>query len=134
MNFNTLEQRMTHTYIDMFPPFIPLVNAEVSIHSQEQFYRFMENVFQTLFDSPQILFTKLFEDDAYPNRFNQAAYGKPNLYGHMKKDLVAIDELITLLFTLGQNSAVKDSELVLSHDVEIKKKHRNILPQLGLKL
>jgi len=134
MNYTSLEQRMAHTYRDMFPPFIPLAGAEASIQSQEQFYGFMKNVIQILFDTPQVLFTKLFEDDAYPNRFNQASYGKPNLYGHMKKDLVAIDELMTLLFTLGQKGTVEDGGLALSQAVEIKKKHRNVLPQLGLKL
>lgn len=134
MNYANLEQRMAHSYVDMFPPFVPLTDGEVSIPSQEQFYRFMQNVYRRIFDSPELLFTKIFEDDAFPRRFNKGSYGKPTLYNHMKRDLKEIDELLSLLFSLGQNSTVDNGTLRTPAAVDIKKKHRNVLPLLGLKL
>jgi len=134
MPYTNLEQRMTHTYIDMFPPFVPLMDGKVTIQSQEQFYLFMKNVYQTIFDTPELFFKKINEDDAYPNRFNKSSYGKPKLYNHMKQDLKEIDELIAQLFSLGQNSTVDTGKLIISEAAEIKKKHLNVLPRLGLKL
>ena len=134
MNFTNLEQRMAHAYLEVFPLFVPLKDCPVSVQSQEQFYSFMKNVFQTIFDTPERFFKKLNQDDAFPNRFNRASYGKPKLNETMKKDLKEIDELLALLFTLGQNSTVENGRLLLSAGVEIKKKFLNILPELGLTL
>jgi hypothetical protein len=132
--YTNLEQRMAHTYMDMFPPFIPLPDGEVSTQSQEQFYLFMKNVYQTLFASPELFFKTIHEDDAYPNRFNRASYGKPKLNNYMKRDLKEIDELLSCLFSLGKDGAVADNRLIVSEAVETKKKHRGILPHFGLRL
>ncbi|MCJ7737564.1 MAG: hypothetical protein MUQ10_09670 [Anaerolineae bacterium] len=125
---------MIHTTIDMFPPLIPLVDGEVSVRSQQQFYRFMQSVYQTIFEAPELLFTTLREDDAYPHRYNRAPYGKPRLIDHMKSDLKRIDGLLALLFSLGRNGAVDDGKLVLSDAAEVKKNDRAVLPHLGLGL
>jgi hypothetical protein len=133
-SYTNLEQRMAHTYLDMFPPFVPLANGEVSVHSQEQFYRFVSNVYQSIFDTPEILFTTTYEDDAYPNRFNRASYGKPKLYNLMKKLITEIDGLMAWFFTLGQSGALKDGKLVFPEAIKGKKKHIQVLPHLALKL
>ncbi len=134
MNYPTLEQRMAHAYLDMFPSFVPLKDGPVSIQSQEQFYSFMKGVYQTIYTAPEQFFKNINEDDAFPNRFNRASYGKPKLNGIMKKDLKEIDELLALLFSLGQNSTVEDGKLILSEAAVIKKKHLIVLPKLGLVL
>jgi hypothetical protein len=134
LSYANLEQRMANTYLDMFPPFVPLAGVPVSIQSQQQFYLFMKQVYQAIFDRPQLLFSKINADDAYPNRFNRTPYGKPKLIEAMRKDLSAIDELNACLFALGQNSTLAGNTLVVADRFEIKEKHRAVLPHLGLNL
>jgi hypothetical protein len=134
MNYTSLEQRMIHAYIEMFPPLVPLKDGPVPVQAQEQFYLFMKDLYKTIFDLPELFFKKINEDDAFPNRFNRASYGKPKLQINMKKDQNEIDELIAWLFSVGRNSNVENGKLILSEVVQIKKKYLNVLPQFGLKL
>jgi len=134
ISYANLEQRMAHTYLDMLPPFVPLMSNDVSVHSQEQFYGFIKNMVQVIFDSPELLVTQLHEDDAYPNRFNRAAYGKPKLYYAMKKTINAIEELIFWLYSIGQSGIVENEKLIISDAVKSKKNHIQALPYLGLTL
>jgi hypothetical protein len=134
LNYTNLEQRMMSSYIDMFPPFIPLAEGKASVQSQEHFYLFMKNFYQTIFNSPELFFKNIYEDDAYPNRFNRASYRKPKLINYMKRDLKEVDELIAQLFALGQNSTLDHGRLVISEEVAIKKKVLNVLPLFGLQL
>ena len=99
--YKSLEQRMVSAYLAMFPPFTPTASGEISASSQKQFYDFMKSVYQKLFDAPESLFLKISEDDAYPNRFNKASYGKPLLYNLMKKDMQEMDNLLESLFLPG---------------------------------
>jgi hypothetical protein len=132
--YANLQQRIAHSYLDMLPPFAPLANSEVSVHSQEQFYRFLKQVYQALFDTPELLFVSTHEDDAFPNRFNRASYGKPKLYNIMKKSFGEIEGLISWFLALGQNASITDGKMVVSDVVKGKKKYANLSPQLGLNL
>jgi len=134
VSYTNLEQRMAHTYLALLPSFVPAQDGPITVKAQEQFYHFIKSVYQTIFDSPQLLFTTLHEDDAYPNRFNRASYGKPKLINHMKKDIEVIDELIAQFFTLGQNGTVQGSQMVISAEAKIKKKFIALLPMIGLRL
>jgi len=58
MTFSTLEQRIAHSYLDMFPPFAPLETAAVAVESQAHFYGFMARVYQTIFDFALIYWMK----------------------------------------------------------------------------
>ena len=78
----------------MLAPFRPC--AGVSEASQKDYYAFVSELLDTLFAQPELLFGTLHEDDAHPNRFNCASYGKPKL----KADMNAIDKKLQALFAL----------------------------------
>ncbi len=134
MSYQSLEQRMLQTYLDTFPPFVPLRTAEVSEASQRQFYDFLEGMYQSWSRDPSIWFSVLHEDDAHPNRFNKSSYGKPKLIGEMRKVLKTVDSFLSLLFTLGAEGRPQTSALVLRSIPRIPRKQRAAMELLGLKL
>jgi len=122
MTFENLEQRMAQTYIDMFPDFIPDECALVSVHEQKQFYTIMKDLRQLAFDEPLLFVPTLHDDDAYPNRFNKRAYGKPELQKAIQKFTKAVDSLMQNMFLLGQGS-----------DTKTNKRQQIILSRVGIK-
>jgi hypothetical protein len=120
MTFESLEQRMARTYIDMFPSFVPNNNASVSVFEQEQFYDLIKNLYQLAFNEPLLFVASLNEDDAYPNRFNKSSYGKPKLQTNMKKFTKVMDELLQRMYQMGRGSEVK-----------LNKRQQVILSRLG---
>jgi hypothetical protein len=121
MMFKTVEQRIAHTYIDMFPRFVPDEKASAGIAEQEEFYLLMKNLYQLIFENPLLLTAELHDDDAFPNRFHMSAYGKPELLIYRRKFLKAMNTLLQNMFLLGQGTAVK-----------LSKKQLNVLSKLGV--
>ena len=81
MAFESLEQRMAQTYIDMFPAFVPDEKSDISASEQEKFYTLMKNLYQLAFDEPLLFVASLHEDDAYPYRYkNQADIRQHNTH------------------------------------------------------
>jgi len=120
MTITSLEQRMAHTYMDMFPKFIPDKSAKIDIAEQEEFYSLIKNLYQLAFNAPLLFVSSLHEDDAYPNRFKKS-YGKPELINNMRKFTKAIDSLLQSMYLVGQDSNVK-----------ISKKQQEILSKLDI--
>jgi hypothetical protein len=114
---------MADCYRVMFPPFVP--NLDLPEKPQAQFYAFMKEVLQKLFDDPEGFFKKIYADDAYPNRFNRKPYNKPDLIVHMKKDVKDIDEFLTCLFEIGRNGEVAESGMKVNLNVS-KKQVKNL--------
>ena len=117
VTYANLEQRMAQAYIDMLPSFVPEKNADVSEHEQEQFYCLIKSLCQLAFTEPLLFVPSLNEDDAYPNRFNASSYGKPKLKNSMKKFRKAMDDLLNIMYTLGQGieeKLNKRQEVILS--------------------
>ena len=117
-----LEQRMAQSYLDLFPPFIPDEQAEVSVSEQEKFYVLIKNLYELAYNEPLLFVPTLHEDDAYPNHFNKVAYGKPDLLTNQKKYLKAIDVLLQNMFLLGQGESVK-----------LNKRQKVVLERLGIR-
>jgi hypothetical protein len=131
--YQNLEQRMVHTYIDMLPPFVPCKDAVASTESQEELYLFLNNMYQTLFEQPELMFSTINEDDAYPNRYNRSSYGKPSLYNHMKSDLKKLETWMQFLFELG--SKIDHNYPVISvSGIKISKSQKGLLEKLGFEL
>ncbi len=105
--FSSLEQRMAQSYLDLFPRFIPDEQAEVSVSQQEAFYALMKELYDLAYKEPLLFVPALHEDDAYPNHFNKAAYGKPALMVNQKKYIKAVDALLQNLFALARGEDVK---------------------------
>lgn len=116
-----LEQRMAKSYLDLFPRFVPDEEAPVSAAEQEQFYTWMKKLYDLAYEEPLLFVSELHADDVYPNRYNKAAYGKPQLFKDQRKFLKAMDELLQNLFLLGRGEAVK-----------LNKRQREILKRLGI--
>ena len=121
MGFESLEQRMAQSYIDLLPPFVPADQASVSTSDQEQFYNLINNLYQLALNEPLLFVSSLNDDDAYPNRFNKSSYGKPKLQVAMKKFSKSIDDLLQVMFLLGQGAEVK-----------LNKRQLAILQKLGI--
>jgi hypothetical protein len=124
---------MVHTYLDMLPPFVPCKDTAVSIQSQKEFYFFLKKMYQTFFDQPELLFSTIYEDDAYPNRYNRTSYGKPKLYNHMKSDLNKIEEWIRFLYELA-GTADHINSVILVEGIKISKRKYDLLLKLGFLL
>jgi len=120
MTFTSLEQRIAHTYMDMFPKFVPNKSAKIEIAEQENFYFIMKNLYQLSFNEPLLFVSSLHEDDVYPGR-NKKFYGKPELITNMRKFLKAMDSLQQSMYLLGQGS-----------NANINKKQQEVLTKLGI--
>jgi hypothetical protein len=121
MTFTSLEQRMAQTYMDMFPKFVPDKNVKIDTAEQEQFYLLIKNLYKLAFNEPLLFVPSLHEDDAYPNRYNKKAYGKPELINNMRKFVKTIDSLLESMYLFGQDS--KNN---------FNKKQQEILSKLGI--
>jgi hypothetical protein len=120
MKFSSLEQRMSQTFIDMFPKFVPDENATVSISEQKEFYDIIENLYQLGFDNPLLFVASLHEDDVYPSRFKKP-YGKPDLIKNINKYTKEVNSLLQNMYLLGKVS-----------DAKITKRQLAILAELGI--
>jgi len=94
MTFESLEQRLVQSYIDLFPRFVPDEASGISVSEQENFYNLMKGLYQLISDDPTIIVPALHEDDAFPNRFTKSSYGKPELQANMRKLIKAMDTLL----------------------------------------
>jgi len=121
MTFENLEQRMAHSYLDMFPAFVPDEKAIVGTSEQEQFYHLIKRIYHLAFTEPLLFVSKLHDDDVYPNRFNRWDYGKPDLIKNMRKFTKAVDSLLQTMFLLGQGE-----------DIKINKRQKEILSRIGI--
>lgn len=106
MEFQSVEQRMIHTYIDTFPPFVPKSGGDVSVAEQEEFYNFLRTVYKMIFEEPELLFSALHDDGIYRYRYNRAYDKNPKLYTAMQAATKKIDAFIEFLFVSGQQGAV----------------------------
>jgi hypothetical protein len=120
MAYKSMEQRAAHTYMALFPQFIPDEKASVSIAGQEEFYNAMKNLYQLIFDDPLLVATSLHDDDAFPNRFNMSSSGKSELQKNRRKFLKVMGDLLQNMFLLGQGA-----------DVKLNKKQQAVLSKLG---
>jgi len=132
MNFQSLEQRMVHTYLDTFPPFVP-AGPGPGEQSQQQLYLFMEGLYRRLMELPSLLFPTLHDDGAYTWRFNKSLDNNPKLKEYMKKALGGVDALIGTLYMLGQACNLDNDVLTIEDSSKLNKKHRFVLEQAGLR-
>jgi hypothetical protein len=121
MEFNSLEQRMAKSYLDMFPKFVPDKNEKISSDEQEKFYSIIKNLYDLAFNEPLLFVPSLHEDDVYPSRYKKS-YGKPDLINNMRKFIKTIDLLLQNMYLLGQGST----------EVKIDKRQKEILSKLGI--
>lgn len=120
MTFESLEQRIAQSYLDLLAPFVPDDNASISVSEQEKFYHLIKNLYQLAFDEPLLFVSSLHEDDAYPG-YIKSSYGKPELQVNMNKFSNTIDILLKNLFLIGQGFEVK-----------LNRRQNNILSKLGI--
>ncbi|MCU0520645.1 MAG: hypothetical protein MUF84_08140 [Anaerolineae bacterium] len=131
--FENVEQRMVTTYLDTFPSFVPAVDGP-AVEAQAQFYAFMKGLYQRLAEAPMLLVSELHEDDAYPNRFNGAAYGKPKLRDWMRKPIKEVDGLLATMVAMGEAGRLEGDRLVVGAEVKVSRKARLLLQALGLEV
>jgi hypothetical protein len=125
-----LEQRMVKYHSNLLAPYYPC--KEISETSQSQYYEFAKGLYERLFRKPEEFFTKLYEDDAHPNRFNCREYGKPELKLHMKKACDKIEELFQVLLAIGSTGEVVDEKLLIKSDLS--KKEKNLLTYMNFNI
>ncbi|NLT42819.1 MAG: hypothetical protein GXX93_09110 [Anaerolineae bacterium] len=101
-SYSSLEQRMVQSYLDTLPPFTPAADGPAPAE-QERFHHLIRSLYELLWAEPQLLVSRLHEDDAHPNRATAASYGKPDLKINMRKALKAVDGLLETMRRLGQD-------------------------------
>lgn len=107
MGYASVEQRMAQTYLDLFPAFLPDEQAPVSVKEQERWHDLLQRLYRLAFDEPSLFVPALHPDDAHPNRFNKASYGKPELMLSMRAFTKAIDALLQRMFDRGRQEGVR---------------------------
>ncbi len=130
MEYKFLEQRIAKYYIDLLAPFMPA--PEICAESQKEFHSFVSGFLGRIYEQPETFFTKLHEDDAHPNRFNCASYGKPDLKRNMKIAYEKIGELFAMLRKIGREGTIQ--EIGISIPFLPGRKEQKQLAFLGLDL
>lgn len=125
--YTYLEQRMVKYYSNLLAPFYP--TKEMPESCQLEYYEFVKGLYGKLYEKPEEFFTKLYEDDAHPLRFNNKEYGKPKLKSQMKKDCGKMEELFQLLRTLWTTGEVVEGGLLIKS--EVSKKQNSMLTYMG---
>ncbi|WMJ88643.1 hypothetical protein [Anaerocolumna sp. MB42-C2] len=132
MEFQNLEQRIIHMYMDTFPDFVPVFDEAVSLQAQRQFYDFMKDTYRTLYDNPGLLFTSRHADDAHTYRFNKSADKKPELTNLMRRISKKMEDFLAFLFTIGNKGSLDKNRLIIENEQKINKNHLNIFNSVGL--
>ena len=125
-----LEQRMVISYSNLLTPFHPC--EEIAESSQLEYYEFVTELYDRLFHKPEDFFTKLYEDDAHPNRFNCREYGKPELKIHMKKDRDKIEALFQLLILLWSEGDLTEDGLLITS--KLSKSQKSMLTYMNFEV
>lgn len=128
--YTYLEQRIVKFYSDLLAPYYP--SREIPEVSQSEYYDFVKGLYDKLFRKSEEFFTKLYEDDAHPARFNNKIYGKPELNIHIKKDRAKIEELFQLLLILWSAGEVTEDGLRI--EAEISKRQKTMLSYMGFEV
>lgn len=118
--FDSLEQRIVRYHYDLLAPYYPC--KDIFEVSQREYYDFVNEIYDKLFTAPEGFFSKIYEDDAHPNRFNNASYGKPELKRHMKSDYEKITELFNLLKDIGITGSVTEDGIHSNNEISSKQK------------
>ena len=130
--YKNLEQRIISAYTNTFPDFMPDTDAPVPVMAQELFYSFIKHLYETLFEHPELLYTKLNEDDIFRYRFNRAADKKPELDAAMRSDVKKLEDLIKFLYDMGQLGQIGQDCLIINNSFKISKRYIDILKYCGL--
>jgi hypothetical protein len=128
--YTYLEQRMVKYYWNLLAPYYP--TKELPEACQSEYYEFVRDLYDGLFTKPEAFFTKLYEDDAHPNRFNCREYGKPDLKVHMKKDRDKIEALFQLLIVLWSEGDVTEDGLI--YKTPLSKSQQNMLTYMNFEV
>jgi hypothetical protein len=126
----SLEQRMVQYYRDLLAPYKP--SPDIPEANQKDYYAFVEALYERLYADHGSFFTRIFEDDAFPNRFSNVQYGKPELKPRMRDDQKKIEGLFTLLAELVKTGELSDQGLRISDKLSRKQLHQ--LACMGLEM
>ena len=132
MVYQSLEERMIHSYIETMPEFRMEKDATISEASCKEFYEFLSHMYQLFCEQPNLLFPTIYEDGSYTNRFNKSSDENPTLIMEMKNDIKVIEDFLVSLFLIGIESQLEDNRLIVARNHRILPKHKEILPLLGL--
>lgn len=123
---------MIAMYRDTFPPFVPMPDDCVSERSQKQFYDFMKNTYDLLFEHPTLLFSKTHDDDAHRYRFNKSADNKPELAINMRRIAKKVEDFLNTLYSIGKAGRLDKNRLVIDGNMKMNKNHLAALTKLGI--
>jgi hypothetical protein len=130
--FDSMEQRIINMYIDLFPPYIPTKNGNISESSQRQFYDFLTTLFHNLYNNPLLLFSKINQDDYFTRRFNKSSENKQISYTKMKKCIKSMQDLLEFIYNIGKISRQNSDIFVIDSGIKFHKKYLHILEQCDI--
>lgn len=135
MEYNSLESRIFATFLlQSAPKFVPDTESGVQESTQRQLYDWTRNAYTLITESPQIIVKSLNEDDAHPNQFNAASYGKPKLKPTMRKVLKIMNDLMAAVWDMAIAGELDNKKLILSEDYKISKKFIVPLKSIGIRI
>lgn len=100
--YPSIEHRMTAARLETLPPFWPERTSPAGEEAQKTLHRFMEHLYETLLERPEAFFSSLHEDGVFTHRFNRAYDKNPALQSAVRAANKKLDDLVELLFALGQ--------------------------------
>gem|GEM_PF-6993681 len=121
---------MVKYYQELLAPYHPV--SGIPEDSQRDYLAFVEAIYDKLCTNPRSFFTKLFEDDAIPNRFNNGEYGKPELKRHIKDDQKKIEGLFAIFAEIVKAGELTDGGLAITS--KLTKKQLSQLTYMGLEM
>jgi hypothetical protein len=131
-NFNSMEQRIIGMYIDLFPSFKPDRKSNIIESSQNQFYKFIKLIYNTLYETPLLLFAKINTDDYFTRRFNKHSENKQSAYNIMRNIMKSLQNFCQFLFDVGIKGQIEGELVVIDKSYKIPKSYITVLEQCGI--
>lgn len=119
-------------YVELFPSFKPDKNCNISKEAQGKFYDFMHTLLSTLYNNPQLLFSKVNPDDYFIIRFNKKSENKQTAYNTMRKIAKSLEDFFTFLFDIGKIGHLENNKFVIENKIKIPKRYINILEKFDI--
>lgn len=133
--YKNLENRIFNSYLLQSAPKLSICKeSSLSESAWQSLYNWTKNTYLIFSEQPELIVKSIHEDDAYPNRYNCASYGKPKLKQDMRKNFKTMNSFLQLVWDCVINGDIKNDILFFSKDFKISPKNAQLLEHTGISL
>lgn len=115
-NFDSIAQRSAFYFLNTMPSFKGINSSDVDFPTkkeQEDAYNFIKDIYQKIYDNPEIMGFKLIPDDCF-KAFWSPKKEKPALAGKIRGMIKKIDEFMDLIFKIIYNGSTDNDTVAVS--------------------